>query len=143
MASGAGDLDDHDPVAAAFHDAHILFGKNIGAHPGPVVQNGPEFPDQPFRRREGNGDEAFVSVLRHAKKENAAEGVRKGGIGLPDAVRKAALGFFCFDPVVFPVDFQIGKIKHIFPPFLYHCSCAFRYWEGDWPKCFLKSLLKW
>ena len=112
MAARPRDLDHDDPVAAAFHDLYILFGKDVRAHLCTVVYHLPEFGDQPFGRGQRDRNETLVRSFDHAQKENAAEGIGKGGIGLPDTVGKASLCFFRFDPVVFPIDFQIGKIQH-------------------------------
>ena len=112
MAACPRNPDHDDPVAAAFHDLYILLRKNIRAHPRAVIYNVPEFGDQALGRGKRDGDKVSPGVLNHSQKENAAEGIGESRIGFPDAVRKAALRFLRFDPVVFPIDFQIGKIQH-------------------------------
>ena len=105
VAAGTGHMDNHNPVAAALVHPHVGGAQDVGAHPGRVVHDLPELAHQLLRVRQGHRGQGLVLGLDHAQQNQPAEGVGKGGVGLPDAAGQSALGALCLQAVVLPVFF--------------------------------------
>ena len=103
-------------VAVHLLNEHILGGQHIHAGLVGVVDDIPELLDELFRVRQIHRAERLVGQLLHAQQDDAAVGVGKGGVGLPDAPGQAAEGFLGLDAVVLPVLLDFGKVNHGAPP---------------------------
>ena len=104
LALGTGDIDDEDDRTVKLLRIDFFIGKDIVADFLAVVDNVPEllfhFPH--FFFCESGGYECAVLLLIGSDEDEAAVGVGKRGIGLPQAVRKPSFGFLGFETVVFP-----------------------------------------
>ncbi len=76
----------------------------------------PELLDEFLRVRQIHRAEGLVSQFLHAQQDDAAVGIGKGGVGLPNALGQAAEGLLGLDAVVLPVLLYLGKINHAAPP---------------------------
>ena len=84
-------------------EGHILRGQNVGADLGGVLHRGPELGGVPRPVGHAGDVEGLVPVLLHPQEEETADGVGKGGVGLPQAVGEAPGGLLGLDAVVLPV----------------------------------------
>lgn len=105
-------LDDHDAVALALPDLHVLIREDVHIGDSTVVDAVPEVRRQPLRVGQRHAGKALAGVFDHTQQDVPAEGVGKGRIGLSDAVRQSALGALGFQAVVLLVLAQVGKVQH-------------------------------
>ena len=94
-------------------DEHVFRGQDVDAGPLGIVDDVPELPDEPLRVRQIHRVEGLVRPLLHAQQNDAAVGVGKGGVSLPDALGEAAQGLLRLDAVVLPVLFDLGKVDYL------------------------------
>ena len=78
-----------------------------------IVDDTPEFFDEPFGIRQFNRVQRLVGSFFHAQQDDAAERIGECGIRLPDAFGQPARGFFRLDAVVFSVLFKTAEVNHI------------------------------
>lgn len=100
-------------------EGDILGLENVGADLGGVLHRLPEQTYIPWTIRDAGDPEGFVPGLLHPQQDQTADGVGKGGIGLPQAVGKAPRGLFGLNAVVLLVPGDVVQINHgplLIPP---------------------------
>ena len=78
MTVGTGNLNDDDPVSAAFHNLDIALRQNVHTDIGRIVDTIPEIRNQRFRRGERHTRKTRVGVLNNTQQNIAAESIGKG-----------------------------------------------------------------
>ena len=61
--------------------------------------------------------EGTVTVLLDPEQNNTAKGIGKGGVGLPNAMRKAAKRTLGLNAIILTVTLYTGNTDHVIPPF--------------------------
>ena len=112
LARGPGD-GDNENLDGSFRvfdcfDLNIVRGENVDARAVRVVDGVPEIPLEAFGMGEPNGLERPVGLLIDTKEYDAALGVRKSGIGFPDAFRQSALRALGFEAGMFAKMREVG-----------------------------------
>ena len=111
-----GDVDDHDVVAVHLLNEHIFGRQHIHAGLVRVVDDVPKLLDEFLRVGQIHRAEGLVCQFLHAQQDDAAVGIGKGGVGLPDTLGQAAEGLLGLDSVILPVLLYLGKVNHAAPP---------------------------
>ena len=116
-AIGAGNIDDDNMIPIDRLNGHIPAGQDIYAGLVRVVDKIPKLLDELVGIGQIDGVKSLVLKLLHAEQNDAAQGIGKGGIRLPNAVGKTAQRLFRLDAVVLPVLFQVVQVDHFIVSF--------------------------
>ena len=107
VAVGAGNLDNNNPVAAAFCNLYISVRKNIYIDDRMIIDAVPEINNKFFGRGKRHTGKALVCIFYNAKQNITAESIGKSRVCLPNAMGQTALCFFGFYAVAFCI-YAIG-----------------------------------
>ena len=111
-----GHRDGHDIPAVDVENLDVAGGEQVGADHPRVLEQGGKLVHQLPGLQQPLHPQGVVGQLLHPQQDDAAVGVGKGGIGLPDAPGQPAGGQLGLQAVVFPVTADLLEVKHGMSP---------------------------
>ena len=111
-----GHRDGHDIPAVDVENLDVARGEQVGADYPRVLEQGGKLVHQLPGLQQPLHPQGVVGQLLHPQQDDAAVGVGKGGIGLPDAPGQPAGGQLGLQAVVFPVTADLLEVKHGMSP---------------------------
>lgn len=111
-----GHRDGHDIPAVDVENLDVAGGEQVGADHPRVLEQGGKLVHQLPGLQQPLHPQGVVGQLLHPQQDDAAVGVGKGGIGLPDAPGQPAGGQLGLQAVVFPVMADLLEVKHGMSP---------------------------